>query len=359
MLISVIPTNFGSAQDQTKYKISGYVLDSNGQGIDHANVLLPGEYTSFDTVWTNALGYYELTAPKGTYILGVWPPFDSNYINYAEQGFTVASDVNKNITLESGIKISGYITTELGSPVLGASVHFSNNLGYYGSGYFTNQAGYYFINVPAGNYTITAYPRTGNYSSPTTQFISYTEENFSVTSAATKNITVQTTDSPTPTPTATPTATPVPSNAGTEIFKLESNSTWTGLQFNSTTLTLTFTVTGESGTFGYTKAYIAKTLVPTFTGATVSLDGQSTNFTVTETASYWVFEFIYHHSTHQVAINLTNDSNPEVDTNLLPSPSPADISTIPEFTLIAVVIGIVLASVTLALTRKKLPVQQK
>ncbi len=351
MLLSVFPTNFSNAQDQTKYKISGYVKDSNGQGIDHANVLLSGDYTSFDTVFTNASGYYELYAPEGTYTFGVWPPYDSDYINYAESGFVAASDVSKNITLETGIKISGYITTEAGAAVLGASVHFSTNGGYYGSGYFTNQVGYYFINVPEGTYTITAEPRTGNYSNPTTQFTHYKEENFEVTQTTTKNITVQTTDPPTPTPTTIH----VPSEGGVEIFKIESNSTWSSLQFNSTTLTLTFTVTGETGTTGYTKAYIAKTLTPTFTGATVSLDGKSTNFTVAETTDYWVFEFVYHHSTHQVVIDLAKDSNQNTDTTpaATPSQNPYDISTIPEFTTLALIAGIILTTATLVITRKK------
>ncbi len=347
--LTVLPTNFSNAQSPEVYKISGYVMDSNGQGLEGADVLIPG----VDTQFTNASGYYELYAPEGTYIFGVWPPYDSNYINYAETCFNVTSDVSKNITLETGCKVSGYITTEEGTPVLGASVHFSNNGGYYGSGWFTNQAGYYFINVPAGTYTITAAPREGNYSSPTTQFTPYSEANFTVNDAMTKNITVQIPDDPTPTPTATPAATPAPTG-GTQIFKIESNSTWTNLYFNSTSVTLTFTVSGENGTTGYTKAYIAKTLVPTFTGASVSLDGKETQFTIIDTTDYWVFEFTYHHSTHQVAIDLANEGSPEVDnTNLLPSQSPADVSTIPEFTPFALVGGLVLLSVALALTRKK------
>ncbi len=350
--LTVLPTNFSNAQSPEIYKISGYVTDSNGQGLEGADVLIPG----VDTQFTNASGYYELYAPEGTYIFGVWPPYDSNYINHAETGFNLTSNIDKNITLETGCKVSGYITTEEGAPVLGASVHFSNNGGYYGSGWFTNQAGYYFINVPAGNYTITVAPREGNYSSPTTQFTPYSEGNFTVNDAMTKNITVQIPDAPTPTPTptATPAATPAPTG-GIQIFKIESNSTWTNLYFNSTSVTLTFTVSGENGTTGYTKAYIAKTLVPSFNGASVSLDGKSTNFTVIDTADYWVFEFSYHHSTHQVAIDLANQGSPEVDTNLLPSQSqnPSDVSTIPEFTPLAFVGGLVLLSVALALARKK------
>ena len=348
MLSLVIPTNFVDAQEQTVYKVSGYILDVNGQGLEGADVLIPGVATQF----TNASGYYEIFAPEGTYSLGVWPPYDSNYINYAEPSFNVTTNANKNITLETGCKVSGYITTEEGAPVWGASVHFSNNGGYYGSGWFTNQEGYYFINVPAGNYTITAAPREGNYSSPTTQFTPYSEDNFAVNDTATKNITVQIPEAPTPTP--TPAATPAPTG-GIQIFKVESNSTVKEMSFNTTSVTLTFKVSGENGTNGYTKAYIAKTLVPTFTGSTVSLDGKNMNFTITETADYWVFEFIYHHSIHQVAVNIDKDGNPEVDKNLLPiqNQSPSDISTIPEFTPFALVAVLVLTSVTLTLTRKK------
>jgi hypothetical protein len=351
MISVLIPTNFADAQEQTIYKVSGYVLDVNGQGLEGADVLIPEVATQF----TNASGYYEFSVPEGTYSLGVWPPYDSNYINYAESGFNVTSDISKNITLQTGCKVFGTITTEEGAPVLGASVHFSdNNGGYYGSGWFTNQTGYYFINVPAGNYTITAAPREGNYSSPTTQFTPYSEDNFAVNDTTIKDITVQIPETPTPTSTPTPAATPAPSG-GTELFRVESNSTVKEMSFNATSVTLTFKVSGENGTIGCTKAYIAKTLVPTFTGSTVSLDGKNMNFTITETADYWVFEFIYHHSTHQVVVDIDKNGTPEVDKNLLPiqNQSPTDMSTIPEFTPFTLVGGLVLASVAVALTRKK------
>jgi len=304
--------------------------------------------TIVPSLYSGAGGYYEIYAPAGTYHINVWPPFDGNYISYDEPTFTVTTDVsNKNLTLGIGYKVSGYITDASGAPVVGACVFY----GSYGSGWFSNSAGYYFLSAPAGTYTITARPRSGyNYQSPTTNFTTYNEYNVLVNSTLNKNITVQLVNSTT-TPTATPALTPGPSG-GTEIFRIESNSSWSNLYFNSTTVTLTFTVSGENGTTGYTKAYIAKTLVPTFTGASVSLDGKSTNFTVTDTAEYWVLEFTYHHSTHIVAIDLANDS--QVDTNLLPSQSPADMSTIPEFTPFAFVGVLVLASVALALTRKKI-----
>jgi hypothetical protein len=61
----------------------------------------------------------------------------------------------------------------------------------FGSGWFSNSSGYYFLSVPAGTYTINAHPRTGNYySGSTTDFPTYHEYNFTVNSDTVKNITV-------------------------------------------------------------------------------------------------------------------------------------------------------------------------
>jgi hypothetical protein len=174
MLLSVFPTNFSNAQDQTKYKISGYVKDSNGQGIAGCNVIfnVPDIVPS---VYSGQGGYYEIYAPEGNYHVNVWPPFDTNYISYDEPNFIVTTDVNnKNLTLATGYKISGHITDASGTPVVGASIHF----GSYGSGWFSNSEGYYFLSAPEGTYTINAHPRTGYpYTGPTTDFPQYYEYN--------------------------------------------------------------------------------------------------------------------------------------------------------------------------------------
>ena len=93
-----------------------------------------------------------------------------------------------------------------------------------------------------------------------------------------------------------------------QIFFVESNSTITGLNFNSTNLGFGFSVTGPSGSTGYTKATIAKTLAPDSNGPTVSLDGKDVNCTVTSSNDYWIVEFTYHHSSHHVNINLESDT---------------------------------------------------
>jgi outer membrane protein assembly factor BamB len=199
-----------SVQAQSeRFKISGHVLDSNGLGIAKADVIfnvpsiVPG-------VFTDNSGYYETYGPSGIYHLNVWPPYDSNYINYDEAGFTVVSDVTKNITLQTAIKISGYVIDSVGTPMVGASVLFKTTSGVYGSGYFTTNSGYYFINVPAGTYTIDAHPQTAfnpSYTGPCTPFPTYYEYNFVVSVNMNKNITVGGTA-----PTITPTPPAPPSN---------------------------------------------------------------------------------------------------------------------------------------------------
>ena len=188
-----------------RFKITGYVTDSNGSGIANANIIFNVPST-VPSVWTDRSGYYEMFAPAGTYHVNVWPPYDSSYIDYDQPGFVVTSDITKNITLFTGYKVSGYISDYSGTPIIGAAVLLNN----YGSGWFSNNSGYYFLNVPSGIYTINAHPRTGyNYSGPTSNFPTYYEYNFTVNGDTIKNITVGSlAATPTSTPTFTMTSTP-------------------------------------------------------------------------------------------------------------------------------------------------------
>ena len=222
---------FGSSSNQpaSSYKISGYILDANGHGIEGAHITFNAP--PIPSVQSGPSGYYMLSAPAGTYHINVWPPFDSNYIHYDEPEFVVGSDMTKNITLYSGYKVSGYISFSNGTPVVGAAVILRDSSNTFGSGWFSNSEGYYFLSVPAGTYTIDAHPRTGNYySGPTTDFPPYYEYNFTVNGDTVKNITVDgssPTSSPNPEPTSSlasssasspePSPTPPPTVTPTEI----------------------------------------------------------------------------------------------------------------------------------------------
>jgi hypothetical protein len=187
-----------SNPSQTRFITSGYILDFNGKGINGAMIIFNVPDIT-PAVYSNASGYYSMSAPAGNYHINVWPPFDSNYIFYDQPAFSVNSDKNKNMTLLTGCKVSGYVTDSSGAPVSGGLVF----LGDYFSGWFSKSTGYYFASAPPGNYTLTARPRAGY-----NHFLVHTEYNFVLNGNATKNIVVDSsspTTSPTPSP-PTPTS---------------------------------------------------------------------------------------------------------------------------------------------------------
>ncbi len=98
-----------------------------------------------------------------------------------------------------------------------------------------------------------------------------------------------------------------------ESFVIESNSSVTSVAFNSDTQEISFTVNGTSGTYGFVKATIPKTLMPNIDDVKVYLDGTPVNCTVSQTKSDWILEFTYHHSSHQIRIDQIGTANPAVD----------------------------------------------
>ncbi len=95
------------------------------------------------------------------------------------------------------------------------------------------------------------------------------------------------------------------------VFHVESNSTISELAFKSTGSELSFAVTGPNGTTGYVKATITKSLISNASETKVYMDGNQLDYTVTSTANFWVFTFNFHHSTHQVIIDLAANATTE------------------------------------------------
>jgi hypothetical protein len=95
-------------------------------------------------------------------------------------------------------------------------------------------------------------------------------------------------------------------NQAITAFSVVSNSTVSYLAFNSTTEVLSFTVSGPSGTHGYTNVTVAKTLIANASVLAVYLDGNRiNNYTLASTNYYWLIHFTYHHSSHKVVIYMT------------------------------------------------------
>ncbi len=92
-----------------------------------------------------------------------------------------------------------------------------------------------------------------------------------------------------------------------QVFVFESNSTVTALAFNNETSTLSFNVTGQSGTTGFVRATIAKSLLASGESLLVYLDGKQLNYTVASGFNSWVFVLNYTHSTHQISLYLPSN----------------------------------------------------
>lgn len=382
----------GITSEEPSFEISGYILDSNGSGIAGARIIFNAP-EKVPAVYSNSSGYYTISAPAGIYKINVWPPFDSNYIFYAEPEVVVESDFDKNITLTSGYKVSGFITDSDGNPVKDGVV----SLGDYLSGWFSKSSGYYFVCVPEGTYKLRAAPRSGYC-----HFDAYYEHDFVVDDNIAKNITVNVV-SPTPKPTPCPDPKPCEpkptltlncsssiSNLGFEVniqgnlkynntglsdspvliyysvtggkswieltsvitneegdfsamwlpsvtgnffvkayylgsedycntktivnlavtsydkeenvFSVSSNSTLSGLSFNSEEKELQFSVSGDNGTLGFVNVYIPKSLIENVSELEVYLDEKQIDYLAESQDDYWLLRFSYSHSTHDVSV---------------------------------------------------------
>jgi len=66
---------------EASYKIEGYIKTASGVPIAGAHVIFNSQ--NVPSTQTNQQGYYAVNAPAGTYRLNVWPPYNSNFVNYA------------------------------------------------------------------------------------------------------------------------------------------------------------------------------------------------------------------------------------------------------------------------------------
>lgn len=91
---------------------------------------------------------------------------------------------------------------------------------------------------------------------------------------------------------------------GQNVFSVESNSTISALTLNATSLELSFSVSGETGTRGYVKVTIAKSLISNIADIKVYLDGNQIEYSATSQDDVWILTFTYTHSTRYVTIDL-------------------------------------------------------
>ena len=125
------------------------------------------------------------------------------------------------------------------------------------------------------------------------------------------------------------------------FFSIDSNSTLSELSFDSATKQLTFTVNGSSGTTGYVDVYIPKTLINDVSNLKVLLDGNTLPYSSQSIGDSWLVSFTYHHSTHQVTMNLNAASS-----NVL------NVNQVVEGVLIGAAISVVAIALVLVIVKK-------
>ena len=97
----------------------------------------------------------------------------------------------------------------------------------------------------------------------------------------------------------------VAEGSGQNLLFAESNSTLTALDFNSTSNSVSFTVSGPSGTTGYVRFLLSKSMITNMSAVQVAVDGQQTSFNASSLGDMEVLYFVYHHSTHDVTVSLS------------------------------------------------------
>ncbi len=138
----------------------------------------------------------------------------------------------------------------------------------------------------------------------------------------------------------------------TNMFFVESNSTITSLAFNSSLYELSFNVSGESGTTGYTKIFIAKTLMADAENLKLHLDGKQLTYQLSQTEDSWILEFTYQHSTHHVNVYLPKTQT--IDNSQ--SANPNSTLSLPEWiaaSIVALALLLVVGLLLLGFRRQK------
>ena len=179
--------------------VKGWVKDLDDNPLSYIYVRVSGKDISghyyYNSTYTDADGYYEMNLPIGDYQINVeyyWWYWNETYYNdyhFETLGLYVLqpnSVIWQNLTpvepLPETSIICGYINdSETGKGIPNANVYISRTdggyypwgFGYYEQGYdywysnstYTNETGYYEINVPEGNFYVSAYSYeyTSNY----------------------------------------------------------------------------------------------------------------------------------------------------------------------------------------------------
>lgn len=99
-------------------------------------------------------------------------------------------------------------------------------------------------------------------------------------------------------------------------FTVESNSTLSVITFNAQNNEASFNVSGPSGTYGYIRCIITKTMLQNASMLNVYMDNKTVEYSLTELSTdSWQLYFTYSHSSHTINIELQAQTQEQVPTD--------------------------------------------
>ena len=261
---------------------------------------------------------------------------------------------SQTITLGNSVVLNGSNSTD-NSGI--ASYHWDFDDGTTATGVTTNHT---YSSIGTYITLLTVKDVAGNTASTTKSIIVLAQpsESISPSTSSTTNPTTSQTSTPTPKPTSTPTpsATKGPItvfDGSTELFTVSGNITTNQIsnakiQVDQTAkiTTLSFTVTGENGTFGFGNITVTKNEIHFGTKPTVFIDNEiAENQGFTQDGNNYYVWFTIHFSIHSLSVVF---SSGEKSTTI-------DSSTLTISAIAVVIVCIALAIVTFLLKRRKTP----
>ena len=127
-------------------------------------------------------------------------------------------------------------------------------------------------------------------------------------------------------------------------FHIGTNSTVTEVAFNPENSTLSFTVSGPSGTAGSINVTIAKSIMPNGGALKVTMDDKQISYALADNGDSWNLGFTYIHSTHRVVITeVVNQSQPTQ------TPTSTPTSAVDEFNILPITLFLIIALAAVSL----------
>ena len=144
---------------EEKSTFYGWVNDTeNNKPIEEATLKFRIDNNNFNETSSNETGYYEINVPEGVFYVNIWA---DDYYDYYEEGIQIGEDENREFNIEliprveENSQLYGWVNnSETGDPIEEAQINLWIEEYNYGNSSWTNESGYYEINLPASEFEV-------------------------------------------------------------------------------------------------------------------------------------------------------------------------------------------------------------